>query len=171
MFELQPVLKGKLIELRPLKEEDYTPLFNAASDPLIWEQHPEKNRYEEKVFKQFFRGAMESGGAFAVVDIKSRKIIGSSRYYGYDELKSEIEIGWTFLARNYWGGAYNREMKDLMLKHAFRFVKNVIFIIGPDNFRSQKAVEKLGANLIGVRTIRGRESLVYQITSDEYLAE
>jgi RimJ/RimL family protein N-acetyltransferase len=144
-FELQPNLKGELIELRPLKPEDWDELFAVASDPLIWEQHPESDRYREDVFKVFFSEALESGGAFVVIDTKSQEIIGSTRYYGYDPAKSEIEIGWTFLARKYWGGRYNAEMKQLMLDHAFKFVENVVFYVGENNVRSQKAMEKLGA--------------------------
>jgi len=92
-FDFQPHLKGELIELRPLRPEDWDDLFVVASDPLIWEQHPESDRYKEDVFKVFFREAMESGGAFVVVDTKSQQIIGSTRFYGYDPVKSEIEIG------------------------------------------------------------------------------
>ncbi len=144
-FELQPHLKGELIELRPLRRNDWDELFAVASDPLIWEQHPESDRYKEDVFKVFFEDALGSGGAFVVVDTKSQQIIGSTRFHGYDPEKSEIEIGWTFLARKYWGGRYNREMKQLMLAHAFKFVENVVFFVGENNIRSQKATEKIGA--------------------------
>jgi N-acetyltransferase len=144
-FDLQPHLRGELIELRPLKPEDWNDLFAVASDPLIWEQHPENDRYKDDVFKVFFREALESGGAFVVIDRNSQRVIGSTRFYGYDPEKSEIEIGWTFLARKYWGGRYNREMKQLMLVHAFRFVENVVFYVGERNVRSQKAMEKIGA--------------------------
>jgi RimJ/RimL family protein N-acetyltransferase len=143
-FDLQPNLKGELIELRPLTPEDWDDLFAVASDPLIWEQHPESDRYKEDVFKVYFSDALESGGAFAIIDKKTQQIIGSTRFYGYDPKKSEIEIGWTFLARNYWGGRYNRELKDLMLAHAFKFVENVVFLVGQTNIRSQKATEKIG---------------------------
>jgi RimJ/RimL family protein N-acetyltransferase len=144
-FELQPILKGELIELRPLTAEDWEDLFAVGSDPLIWEQHPENDRYREEVFKIFFKDALESGGAFVVIDTKDKQIIGSTRFHGYDPEKSEIEIGWTFLARKYWGGRYNREMKQLMLTHAFRFVENVVFFVGENNIRSQRATEKIGA--------------------------
>ena len=144
-FELQPHLKGELIELRPLAPEDWDDLFAVASDPLIWEQHPESDRYKEDVFKVFFREALDSGGAFVVIDKKSQQIIGSTRFHSYDPEKSEIEIGWTFLARKYWGGRYNREMKELMLAHAFKFVENIVFHVGEKNIRSQKATEKIGA--------------------------
>jgi len=143
-FELQPNLKGQLIELRPLRPEDWDDLFAVASDPLIWEQHPESDRYKEDVFKVFFREALESGGAFVIIDRKNQQIIGSTRFYGYAPEKSEIEIGWTFLTRNYWGGLYNWELKQLMLAHAFKFVENVVFLVGENNVRSQKATEKIG---------------------------
>jgi RimJ/RimL family protein N-acetyltransferase len=144
-FDLQPHLKGALIELRPLKLEDWDDLFAVASDPLIWEQHPESDRYKREVFKAFFEGALESGGAFVILDTKTQQIIGSTRFHGYDPEKSEIEIGWTFLARKCWGGRYNREIKQLMLNHAFKYVDDVVFFIGENNIRSQKATEKIGA--------------------------
>ena len=143
-FDLQPHLKGELIELRPLTPVDWHDLFAVASDPFIWEQHPESDRYKEDVFKIFFSDALESGGAFVIIDKKNQQIIGSTRFYGYDPEKSEIEIGWTFLARKYWGGRYNRELKQLMLDHAFKFVDSVIFYVGENNIRSQKATEKIG---------------------------
>ena len=144
-FDLQPYLRGELIELRPLAPADWDELFAVASDSLIWEQHPEPDRYKEDVFRIFFKEALESGGAFAVIDRKTQQIIGSTRFYGYDPGKSEIEIGWTFLARKYWGGRYNREMKEMMLAHAFKFVENVVFFVGENNIRSQRATEKIGA--------------------------
>jgi N-acetyltransferase len=144
-FDLQPHLKGELIELRPLTPEDWDDLFAVASDPLIWEQHPENDRYKEEVFRAFFRGALESGGALVAINAKAQQIIGSTRFHGYDPEKSEIEIGWTFLARKYWGGRYNREMKQLMLAHAFKFVDNVVFFVGENNTRSRRATEKIGA--------------------------
>ena len=149
-FDLQPHLKSEFIELRPLTPKDWDDLFAVASDRLIWEQHPEWDRYKEEVFKVFFREALKSGGAFVVIEKKSQQIIGSTRFYGYDPEKSEIEIGWTFLARKYWGGRYNAEMKRLLLNHAFQFVESVVFFVGEKNFRSQKAMEKVGAIKIGL---------------------
>ena len=151
-FDLQPHLKGELIELRPLKPDDWKELFAVASDPLIWEQHPESDRHLEDVFKIFFSDALESRGAFVILDRMTQQIIGSTRFYGYDPEKSEIEIGWTFLARKYWGGRFNAEMKQLLLNHAFKFVESVVFFVGEDNARSQKAMEKVGAVKVGTAT-------------------
>lgn len=168
-MDLQPTLKGELVELRPLRPEDYDDLYAVASDPLIWEQHPARDRHQEDVFKEFFRVALEGRGAFAAVDIETSRVIGSSRFHGYDEARSEIEIGWTFLARSHWGGRFNGEMKALMLRHAFRFVESVVFLIGPQNVRSQKAVERIGAVRAGTRTDdTGRESFVYQIAASAF---
>jgi RimJ/RimL family protein N-acetyltransferase len=163
-FELQPTLKGELLLLRPLKPEDYHDLYAVASDPLIWELHPNSDRYKKEVFKEFFRLAIESGGAFVAIDAKNGRVIGSSRFFGYNKEKSEIEIGWSFLARAYWGGTYNGEMKRLMLRHAFQFVNTVVFLVGPKNLRSQKAMEKIGGIRAGTRIDdTGRESFVYEI--------
>ena len=165
-FDLQPVLKGKLLELRPLRAEDFDDLFAVAADPLIWEQHPAKDRYQEEQFRVFFREALESGGALVAIDTKDGRVIGSSRFHGYDGDKSEVEIGWSFLARSHWGGRYNGEMKQLMLQHAFRFVDRVVFLVGLHNRRSQRAVEKLGGVRVGSRPgASGRDSIVYEITA------
>ena len=163
-FDLQPVLHGELVGLRPLRPDDWDALYAVASDPLIWEQHPCSDRYKEDVFRTFFAEALQSGGAFVVTDATDGRVIGSSRYHGYDEATSAIEIGWTFLARPYWGGVYNGELKRLMLRHAFGFVARVIFLVGPGNLRSQRALEKIGAKRSGSRiNARGEESFAYEM--------
>jgi RimJ/RimL family protein N-acetyltransferase len=168
-FDLQPVLQGELLELRPLRAEDFRDLQAVAADPLIWEQHPVKDRYKEEVFTVFFREALASGGALIAIDARDGRVIGSSRFHGYDPEKSEVEIGWTFLARSHWGGDYNGEMKRLMLRHAFRFVDRVVFLVGPGNLRSQRALEKIGAVRVGSRLDgSGRDSVVYQITASAF---
>lgn len=163
-FDLQPTLQGDLVQLRPLQTDDFEALFAVASDPLIWEQHPINNRWQEPVFKEFFATALDSGGALIALDAHDGRVIGSSRFAGYDPDKREIEIGWTFLARSHWGGRYNGEMKRLMLHHAFQFVDSVIFVIGPNNLRSQRAVEKIGGIPAGQRIdVSGRVDQVYQV--------
>jgi RimJ/RimL family protein N-acetyltransferase len=166
-FDLQPTLTGELLQLRPLRVDDWEGLHAAASDPLIWEQHPESDRHEADVFRRYFDGAMASGGAFAVIDRRSGRIIGSTRYHAYDQAAGEIEIGWTFLERACWGGVYNQEMKRLLLEHAFRFVPRVVFLVGPANVRSQRAMEKIGGVRDGTRVNgAGRESVVFVIAKE-----
>jgi len=165
-FDYQPVLISNFVEIRPLCAEHYDDLYAVASDPLIWEQHPVKNRYEESGFKLFFSESLESRGALIITELKSNQVIGSARFHGYNEEMSEVEIGWTFLARAYWGGKYNGEIKKLMLEHAFESVRNVVLLVAPNNFRSQRSVEKIGGVRIGSRRdAGGRASFVYQITA------
>ena len=150
--DLQPTLVGENLLLRPLTEEDWDAMYAVASDPLLWEVHPAWDRYKEPVFREYFAGAMNSRGALAVVDRATGNIIGGSRYANFVAERNEIEIGWSFLAREYWGGVYNREMKTLMLSHAFRYLDSIRFNIGATNIRSRRAVEKIGAILDGEYT-------------------
>ena len=168
-FELQPTLRGELVTLRPLRADDWGAVYAAGSDPLIWEQHPYRDRYKEPEFREYFRGAMDSGGAFAVLDRKTGEVIGCTRFYNLDETASQIEIGWTFLVRSRWGGAYNGEMKRLMLRHAFCFVETVVFRVGLANVRSQRAVEKIGGLRAGnVAYERGGEVALYRFRRPDF---
>ena len=163
-FDLQPTLAGDLLTLRPLAPDDFAGIYAVAADPLIWEQHPANDRYKEDVFRELFRESLESGGALIAIDNTTGQLIGWSRYAAYDQDRSEIEIGWSFLARSRWGGVYNGEMKQLMLRHAFRFVESVVFLVGPQNYRSQRAMEKIGGIRDGTRTdANGRTNLVYRM--------
>jgi len=169
VFELQPTLSGKLLEMRPLRADDWDAIYALARDPLIWEQHPDRERWREERFRVVFREAVESGGALVAIDRQTGQAIGFTRYHDYRPEKSEIEIGWTFLARSHWGGKYNSEMKDLMVRHAFKFVKTVVFSAGVDNKRSCRAIEKLGAVPVGTKTNQnGGESVVYHLTQASY---
>jgi RimJ/RimL family protein N-acetyltransferase len=146
-FDFQPILTGERVVIRPVVISDWVSMFEVASDPKIWELHPEHDRYTEAVFRQYFENALECGSGFAFVHRESGRIFGSSRYHGLDIVSSEIEIGWTFLSRDYWGGSFNLEIKRLMLDHAFRFVDTVVFWVGEENLRSRRAMEKIGGVL------------------------
>ncbi len=162
--DLQPTLRGSLVHLRPLRDDDWPALFAVAADPDIWAQHPASDRYQEPVFREFFRVAMASQSALIALDAADGRVIGSSRYNDYDATIGEIEIGWTFLARSHWGGRFNGEMKQLMLNHAFQFVERVRFVIGPKNLRSQLAVQRIGGVLVGTQMVRGAESVIYTVS-------
>lgn len=142
-------LETTLVKLLPLVPSDFAHVFEVASDPLIWEQHPTKDRYKKEVFQRFFDGALEGNTAFIIIDKATNRIIGSTRYYDYKPEHSSIAIGYTFLSRDYWGGAYNKASKHLLLEYAFKIVDTVYFHIGPDNLRSQKAILKIGATKAG----------------------
>jgi len=144
-FDLQPFLENDLVTIRPLRGEDFKDLFRVASDPLIWEQHQNKDRYTLKEFTRFFEESMASGGALHIQDNHSKNVIGSSRFKIVDKVEEVVEIGWSFLARDYWGGLYNRSVKKLMVNYAQKICGTVVFYVHPQNFRSQHALEKIGA--------------------------
>jgi RimJ/RimL family protein N-acetyltransferase len=168
-FDLQPTLTGELLELRPLQPADFDALWAVASDPGIWEQHPAKERAEPEGFRRFFQDALDSGGALIARDKRDGRVIGTSRFFGYDAERSEVEIGWTFLARSHWGGHYNGEMKRLMLDHAFRFVDTVVLLVAPENVRSQRAVAKIGGVRTGRRTsATGIDSVLFELRAPQH---
>ncbi len=173
MPDFQPTLTGPTVVVRPVSPADWTELFAAGSDPEIWKVHPRFDRYTEPEFRKFFDSAIASKMAFVFVERSTGRLIGSSRYYGYEPGPSEIEIGWTFLVRSHWGGVTNREVKRLMLDHAFTFVDTVIFWVGENNWRSQGAMSKIG----GVKRdgLLTRESsgavphFIFEISKSRYL--
>lgn len=147
-FDIQPLLVGDKVTLRPLAPDDFEALYAVARDPDIWAMHPFRNRYKRDVFEAFFADAIKSGGAFAIIDNATGDVIGSTRFANYDADAGEIEIGWTFFATAYWRTGTNRDVKAMMLRHIFPFVPTVVFQIGATNFRSRSAVERLGARLV-----------------------
>ena len=170
----QPTLIGKSFRLRPLAEEDFDTLFSAASDPLIWELHPDRLRYTRERFEAYFRSGIESQGALAVMDLKFGRLIGSSRYTDYNSQTSSVEIGFTFLTRDHWGGMYNRELKTLMMSYAFQYVNTIYFVVGKNNHRSRKAMLKIGGVEVIDRSstpVTGdiNTSAVYQIRRSDWL--
>jgi RimJ/RimL family protein N-acetyltransferase len=172
-FELQPSIEDATLRLEPLRQSDFDALYAAASDPLIWEQHPNKERYRREVFATYFRGAIESGGACKVMHKAGGAVIGSSRYYDLDEARRVVAIGYTFIVRSHWGGGVNRALKTLMLDHAFQFVDRVIFHVGAGNLRSRKAMEKMGGVPAGevAMSYYGEPSItnvVYQIDAADW---
>lgn len=144
-FELQPRLKDELIEIRPLAVSDFEALYAVASDPLIWEQHQNKDRYLRDKFTLFFNESIASKGAVVILDARSNTVIGSSRFKCIDAHEGVVEIGWSFLSRDYWGGDYNRGFKRLMVNYALQYRAVVVFYVNNLNYRSQRAMEKLGA--------------------------
>jgi RimJ/RimL family protein N-acetyltransferase len=167
MLDLQPTLAGPHITLRPLAARDFDELLAAASDPLVWAQHPDPGRGTREGFPPFFDDALKSKGCLVAIDAARRSVIGWSRYSNYAP-GEKVTIGYTFLARSHWGGHANAEMKRLMLGHAFTDVPQVLFTIAERNLRSRRAVEKLGARLAGADdTPRwGQVHVIYRLTPE-----
>ena len=147
-MNIQATLENENVKLVPLNPNDFEELFSVASDPKIWEQHPNKDRYQREVFEKFFQGAIESKGAFIIMDKSSNEVAGSTRFYDYNPKENSIFIGYTFYATKFWGSKLNPQVKKLMLDYIFQFVDKVNFHVGKDNIRSQKAMEKLGAKKV-----------------------
>lgn len=147
MTNWQPTLTGPTVTVRPIGQDDLDAMHAAASDPLVWEQHSERNRHERAVFERFFQGALACGGGLAIVRNADSCIIGSTRYYDWEPAGPSVIVGYTFLARAHWGGSTNREVKALMLGHAFQTVATVWFQVSPGNIRAQRSLERLGAHL------------------------
>lgn len=173
-IDIQSILENEQVKLYPLQEADFEELYRVASDPLVWEQHPNKDRWKEEVFRVFFDGAIQSKGAFKIVDKTTGAIAGSTRFYDYDEQENSILIGYTFYARTYWGKGFNRSVKALMLDYIFRFVSRVYFHIGAGNTRSQIAIGHVGARKIAEQEIAyfreaPKLNFVYAIDKDDWI--
>ncbi len=172
-FSVQPVLENEEFQLIPLQQGDFESLYEVASDPKVWEQHPNKDRYKREVFENFFTGAMESKGAFKIMEKATGDVLGSSRYYNFDEEDNHIFIGYTFYGTKSWGKGINPQVKKLMLDYIFQFVDKVHFHIGKENFRSQTALERLGGQKIAEEEVAyfaepTRTNFVYEIKKQDW---
>ncbi len=174
-IDLQPkYLRNELVILSPLQPDEFEQLYAVASDPLIWEQHPNPDRYKRPVFENFFKGAIESKGAFMIKDISTEQAIGCTRFYDLEADQKRIKIGYTFFARSCWGRGYNQAVKTLMLNHAFSFADLVLFHVGENNTRSRIAMERLGAELMAMEEVAyfgeaSRMNCLYGITKGRFL--
>ncbi|MBV6881381.1 GNAT family N-acetyltransferase [Epilithonimonas ginsengisoli] len=175
-FSVQPTLENENVKLIPLDQNDFEDVFAVASDPLVWEQHPNKDRYKREVFENFFKGALESGGAFKIIKKDSGEVAGSTRFYDYNPDDNSIFIGYTFYGTKFWGSKLNPQVKKLMLDYIFQFVDKVNFHVGKDNIRSQKAMEKLGAKKVDEVNVSyayepERLNVVFEILKADYLSK
>ena len=174
-MNLQPEnLQTDIVKLIPLQESDFEDLYQCASNPEVWEQHPNKDRYKREVFENFFKGAMESKGAFKIIEMATGRVVGSTRFYDYDEKSSVVLIGYTFYAKEYWGKGINPIVKKMMLDYAFRFVENVHFHIGGNNIRSQIAIQRIGARKLCEKLIEyygepPKLNSIYEIKKEDWL--
>jgi RimJ/RimL family protein N-acetyltransferase len=168
-FSIQPVLENETIRLSPLLADDFNDLYSVACDPEIWEQHPEKERWKEDIFSQYFETAIQSKGAFKVIDKTKNIIIGSTRFYNFNPSENSILIGFTFYGKSYWGKGTNQAVKKLMLDYIFEFVETVCFHIGSENIPSQMAIVRLGAKKIREEETEKGKKLVYAISKNEWL--
>ncbi|WP_449387707.1 GNAT family N-acetyltransferase [Chryseobacterium lineare] len=173
-FSIQTILENQEYQLIPLQQGDFESLYKVAADPEIWKQHPNKDRHQKEVFEIFFNGAIQSGGAFKIIKKSTGEVLGSSRFYDYNEKENSIFIGYTFYGTKCWGKGINPQIKKLMLDYIFQFVDTVYFHVGKDNIRSRIAMEKLGAENKGEYEIAyfgepSRMNILYQIKKENWL--
>lgn len=152
-LNIQSILENERVILYPLQEKDFEVLYAVASDPKIWEQHPNKDRWKKDVFHTLFDGAIQSKGAFKIVDKTTGNVIGSTRFYDYNKMENSIFIGYTFYATSCWGKGINHLVKVTMLNYVFQFVSKVYFYIGANNVRSQMSIDRLGAEKIAKKKV------------------
>ena len=169
------MLEDEIVQLMPLQQTDFEALYAAASDPDIWIQHPNKNRWQREVFATYFEGALQSGGAFKIIEKATGQVIGSTRFYDYNATDSSILIGYTFVMVHCWGRGINKRVKQLMLHYIFEYVDKVGFHIGAQNIRSQVAIGRLGAVKTGELEVAyfgesPKQNFVYEITKQSWLA-
>jgi RimJ/RimL family protein N-acetyltransferase len=170
---IQLQLENAKVFLYPLQEKDFVDVYAVASDPKVWEQHPNKDRFKKEVFRVFFDGAIQSKGAFKIVNKTDGHVIGSTRFYDYNEEENSILIGYTFYSKAYWGKGFNHSVKTLMLDYIFQFVSKVYFHVGADNIRSQIAIGRLGTTKISEEEItyfgeQSKINYVYSLTKKEW---
>ena len=175
-MDIQPTLENAMVILSPLYEQDFEDLYAVAADPAIWEQHPNKDRWKKEVFRAFFDGAIQSKGAFKIIDKSNGTVIGSTRLYDYHEQEKSIFIGYTFYATKYWGKSINASVKTIMLDYVFQYVSTVYFHIGANNVRSQIAIGRVGAVKIEEKEVAyvneaPRLNYVYRLTKEEWYAK
>ncbi len=172
-FSIQPNLEDESLQLIPLQESDFERLYEVAFDPEVWSMHPNKERYKREVFANFFKGALDSKGAFLVVEKSSQEVLGSTRFYDYNENDQSILIGYTFYGTKSWGKTVNARVKKMMLDYIFQFVSKVLFHVGKDNIRSVKAMAKLGAENIGEQEVAyygedSKTNTVFRIKKEDW---
>ncbi len=175
-INIQPTLENEKVILYPLQAQDFEALYLAASNPEIWEQHPNKERWRRDVFQTFFEGALKSKGAFKIVDKSTGNVIGSSRFYDYKDDDKSILIGYTFFTTEFWGKGINHLVKNLMLDYIFQFVSVVNFHIGADNVRSQVSIGRLGITKVAEEEVayfgeQPKLNFIYRVAKPEWLSK
>lgn len=173
-FVIPTLLENDNFRLELLQPKDFEEVYQVASDPEVWAQHPSKNRCERNIFESFFEGAMQSKAAYKIIDKSTDQVIGSTRFYDYNQKESSILIGYTFYARSHWGKGANPQVKKIMLDYAFQFVSKVIFHVAAENMRSRTAMEKLGATQIAEIPVayhgeKENLNVIYEITKVDWL--
>jgi len=174
-------LEGHGVRLEPLSPEHEQGLREAAQDGRLWElfftsvPEPENtNKYVDEALKGQQRGDMLP---WAVRDLKSGAIVGSTRYHDIIPAADRVEIGWTWYAQRCQRTHVNTACKLLLFSHGFEKLRCKVVGLRTDNFnfRSQRAIEALGAKKDGVirhhwprRDGSIRDTVMYSVLAAEW---
>ena len=182
--DLLPVtLEGQYVRLEPLSRDHQPSLAKFALDPDLWQWTLTRIRSVEDLdaYIETALSWQQAGTAFpfATIDRSTGRAIGSTRFANIDRENRSLEIGWTWLGREFHRNAFNTEAKLLMLAHAFERIGcvRVEFRVNVPNHRSRTAVLRLGAREEGImrhKTIAADGRLIdwvyYSILAEEWPA-
>lgn len=150
------ILGGTTVQLLPLEESHFEELYQVASDPLLWTHIPTDCSVREK-FDRTVRLALQEREAgrqypFVIFHQPTQRLIGSTRFIDIEPRDRKLEIGFTFIMREYWGTNVNFECKLLLMTFAFETLGaiRVQLKTKDSNIRSRTAIEKIGGKFEGI---------------------
>jgi RimJ/RimL family protein N-acetyltransferase len=174
-------LEGRHVRLEPLRREHLAGLAEVGLDPELWRWIPTAVRTREEMAAYIDTAIQEQerGGSlpFALLEKTSGRAIGSTRYGNIERTHHRVEIGWTWVARDWQRTAVNTEAKYLLLKHAFESLGCMRVELKTDslNERSRAAILHIGAREEGIfrnhmiaESGRVRHSVYYSIIDSEW---
>ena len=181
---IEPVtLEGRHVRLEPLARTHLEGLAAGGLDEELWRWIPTQVRTKEDMAAYIETALQERERGvslpFAQVEAGSGRVIGSTRYGNIDRMHHRVEIGWTWVARNWQRTAANTEAKYLLLKHAFETLGCIRVELKTDslNERSRAAILRIGAKEEGIfrnhmitASGRFRHSVYYSIIDSEWPA-
>lgn len=150
------IIDGKSVKLVPLEREHFEELFTAASDKKLWELIPSdcsvRETFEAAYSFALSERVLENQYPFVILLKDTGEIIGSTRLFDIFPEDKKLEIGWTWIARKFWGTEINFECKLLLLTFCFENLKTrrVQLKTDENNLRSRTEIEKIGGKFEGI---------------------
>lgn len=150
------VLTGETVQLFPLEASHQDALYEVASDPVLWTHIPVNGSVREN-FDQLIGQALQERAAgrqypFVIFHQPTQRLIGSTRFIDIEPRDRKLEIGFTYIMREYWGTNINFECKLLLMTYAFETLEaiRVQLKTKDTNIRSRTAIEKIGGKFEGI---------------------
>lgn len=175
-------LIGETIRMVPLCDDHQTGLSNAVTDGNLWELYftsapypSEMSNYIKKAQEEYQN---QNSYPFVVIQNSDNKIVGTSRFMNLDLPNNRLEIGHTWYSKSVQRTKVNTECKLLLLQYAFETLECIAVELRThhENYVSQKAIERLGAQLDGIlrnhkydKNGNLRNTFVYSIIKSEWL--